>query len=124
MHNCTGEMFEWWFRSRLGNREYIWWHPVDHISSHWAEGEEGTHLGSIHLAKKYFTGLPLAELAIQFRDATKFFTVDKYNYVYSLSKIFVFNHLKVFSFMRRINSISSLRPQNKKVNLYTHLFYV
>ena len=27
LHNCTGEMFEWWFRSRPGTREYIWWHP-------------------------------------------------------------------------------------------------
>ncbi|MDV7211125.1 DAPG hydrolase family protein [Azotobacter beijerinckii] len=66
LHNCTGEMFEWWFRSRPGNREYIWWHPVDHVSSDWAEGTEGTHVGSIHLAKEYFSGLPAAELAIQF----------------------------------------------------------
>ncbi|ALU60939.1 hypothetical protein ACA40_14115 [Pseudomonas syringae pv. lapsa] len=78
LHNCTGEMFEWWFRSRPGTREYVWWHPVDHVSSEWAEGTEGTHVGSIHLAKEAFSGLPVSELAIQFRDATEFFDAGKY----------------------------------------------
>ena len=28
LHGCTGEMFEWWFRSRPDTQQYIWWHPV------------------------------------------------------------------------------------------------
>ncbi|MBR8657098.1 hydrolase [Achromobacter sp. Marseille-Q0513] len=78
LHNCTGEMFEWWFRSRPGTREYIWWHPVDHVSSDWAEGSADTHVGSIHLVKEYFTGMPAADLAIQFRDAAEFFGAEAY----------------------------------------------
>ena len=78
LHGCTGEMFEWWFRFRPMTREYIWWHPVDHVSSDWAEGCEGTHVGSIHLVEEFFTGLPAAKLAIQFRDAGEFFSADAY----------------------------------------------
>ena len=78
LHNCTGEMFEWWFRSRPGTREYIWWHPVDHVSSDWAEGSADTHVGSIHLVKEYFTGMPAVDLAIQFRDAAEFFGAEAY----------------------------------------------
>ncbi|MFD2644413.1 DAPG hydrolase family protein [Pseudomonas japonica] len=78
MRGCTGEMFEWWFRSRPDTQKYIWWHPLDHIGSHWAEGEEGTHVGSIHLAEEYFTGLPAEQLAIQFQDAATFFDPDDY----------------------------------------------
>lgn len=33
MHNCTGEMFEWWFRWRCDTQKYTWWHPVDHLFS-------------------------------------------------------------------------------------------
>lgn len=78
LHNCTGEMFEWWFRSRPNTRHYRWWHPVDHVSSDWAEGTEDTHVGSIHLVEEFFTGLPAEKLAIQFRDATEFFGADRY----------------------------------------------
>lgn len=87
MHHCTGAMFEWWFRSRPDNREYRWWHPVDHVSSDWAEGTADTHVGSIHLAKEYFTGLPAAELAIQFRDATEFFTPKTYRHARASGQI-------------------------------------
>ena len=40
MHHCTGAMFEWWFRFRPQTREYLWWHPIDHVSSEWSEGSE------------------------------------------------------------------------------------
>ncbi|RKP58413.1 DAPG hydrolase family protein [Pararobbsia silviterrae] len=77
-HNCTGEMFEWWFRSRPDTRHYRWWHPVDHVGSDWIEGTSDTHVGSIHLAEEYFTGLPAQKLSIQFRDSTEFFSKDGY----------------------------------------------
>ena len=52
--------------------------PVDHVSSDWAEGSADTHVGSIHLVKEYFTGMPAADLAIQFRDAAEFFGAEAY----------------------------------------------
>ena len=55
MHGCSGEMFEWWFRSRPDTQRYIWWHPVDHVASHWIEGTADTHIGSIHLAEESLT---------------------------------------------------------------------
>jgi hypothetical protein len=78
LHGCTGAMFEWWFRSRPNTQQYIWWHPVDHVSSHWAEGRAGTHVGSIHLAEEAFSGLPAQKVSIQFRDATEFFEASAY----------------------------------------------
>ena len=62
MHRCTGEMFEWWFASRIGDREYRWWHPHDHISSSWIEGTPGTIPGSIHQVEERFTGSPPEKL--------------------------------------------------------------
>ncbi|CAN7374632.1 hydrolase [Trinickia sp. LjRoot230] len=78
MQGCTGEMFEWWFRSRPNTQQYRWWHPVDHVSSEWAGGETQTHVGSVHLVEERFTDLPAARLAIHFRDATEFFNSDRY----------------------------------------------
>lgn len=79
MHGCTGEMFEWWFQSRPDTRQYIWWHPVDHISSDWAESEDGTHVGSIHLVEERFTGLAAEKLSIQFRPVGEFFDSSAYD---------------------------------------------
>lgn len=77
MHRCTGEMFEWWFRSRPNTQQYIWWHPRDHISSEWIEHREGTHVGSIHVVEEAIGG-HAQKLAIQFRDATEFFEPAAY----------------------------------------------
>lgn len=79
LHNCTGEMFEWWFRFRPDTQKYIWWHPVDHVFSDWVECRDGTHVGSVHLVEEYFTGLPSEKLAIQFREATEFFVPPAYH---------------------------------------------
>ena len=78
MHGCTGEMFEWWFRFRPDTQQYIWWHPIDHVSSDWKEASHGTHVGSIHMVEEFFTGMPAAKLAIQFRDPTEFFDARAY----------------------------------------------
>ena len=78
LHGCTGEMFEWWFRFRPDTQQYIWWHPVDHLFSDWAEVQEGTHVGSIHIVEEEFTGLPAQKLSIQFHDATEFFDPGAY----------------------------------------------
>ena len=78
MHGCTGDMFEWWFRFRPNTQQYVWWHPADHISSTWAEGSDGTHVGSIHVVEERFTGMPAEALSIQFRDPSEFFDADAY----------------------------------------------
>jgi len=74
MHRCSGEMLEWWFRFRPATREYVWWHPLDHIASAWSEVEEDTHIGSIHHVTERFTGSDPEQLAIQFRDPAEFFS--------------------------------------------------
>jgi hypothetical protein len=73
MHRCTGTMLDWWFASRIGDREYRWWHPLDHISSAWVEGTPGVVPGSIHQVKERFTGSPPEELSIQFREPSEYF---------------------------------------------------
>jgi len=79
LHRCTGEMFEWWFRFRPDTQQYVWWHPVDHVFSDWAECRDGTHVGSIHIVEERFSGLPAEKLSIQFREATEFFDADAYD---------------------------------------------
>jgi hypothetical protein len=78
LHNCTGEQFEWWFRWRCDTQKYVWWHPVDHISSTWRDAREGTHVGSTHVVEERFTGLPAEKLSIQFRDPVEFFDAAQF----------------------------------------------
>jgi hypothetical protein len=79
MHRCTGEMLEWWFRWRCDTQKYIWWHPIDHTYSSWqGELSDRTHVGSEHVVNEYFSGLPAADLTIQFRDPAEFFDPDAY----------------------------------------------
>jgi hypothetical protein len=80
MHDCTGEMFEWWFRSRPDTQQYVWWHPIDHVSSFW-EGDlsDDTHVGSLHVVQEKLTELPTQDLLIQFRDTEEFFDIDEYD---------------------------------------------
>lgn len=78
LHGVSGEMFEWWFRSRPDTQRYIWWHPLDHVSSDWAEGTDGVLAGSVHLAEERFGELPAQQVAIQFRDPREFFTPAAY----------------------------------------------
>jgi hypothetical protein len=78
MHGCSGEMFEWWFRSRPDTQQYIWWHPVDHVSSDWIGGNSQTHVGSTHMVEEYFTGLPAENLLVQFRANEEFFDAQAY----------------------------------------------
>lgn len=79
MHDCTGEMLEWWFRWRCDTQKYIWWHPIDHISSGWqGETSAQTHIGSEHVVTECFSGLPAEDLVIQFRDPTEFFDGSAY----------------------------------------------
>jgi len=79
MHDCTGEMFEWWFRWRCDTQKYIWWHPVDHVNSAWQGTlSDQTHVGSEHVVTEFFTGLPSEDLIIQFRDPSEFFAIAEY----------------------------------------------
>ena len=62
LHGCSGAMLEWWFDSRPGDREYRWWHPLDHISSSWGGGKAGKLVGSTHVVEERLTQLPAQNL--------------------------------------------------------------
>lgn len=74
LHRCSGAMFEWWFQSRPLTQQYVWWHPVDHLSSEWLNTQDGTHLGSMHKVEERFSGTPAKQLLIQMRDPLEFFS--------------------------------------------------
>ncbi|KAA9160732.1 hypothetical protein FPZ12_016435 [Amycolatopsis acidicola] len=78
MHGCRGEMLEWWFRWRCDTQKYVWWHPIDHVSSRW-QGilAEDTHVGSEHVIRERFSGLPAQDLIVQFTEPTEFFDADQ-----------------------------------------------
>ena len=76
MHGCSGEMLEWWFRFRPNTQHYVWWHPVDHVSSEWLEAKEATHIGAIHKVEERFTGSPAKQLLIQLREPAEFFSAE------------------------------------------------
>ncbi len=78
LHGCSGEMFAWWFRTRPATQHYVWWHPVDHVSSSWSEGTPETHIGSVHQVEEFFTGMPAEKLLIQFREPGEFFGAEAY----------------------------------------------
>ena len=68
LHGCSGEMFEWWFRSRPNTQHYVWWHPIDHLSSEWQGTlSDSTHVGSEHVVKEKLTDVPSQDLVIQTR---------------------------------------------------------
>lgn len=79
LHGVTGEQFEWWFRSRPDTRQYVWWHPVDHVFSDWEGDDRSTHVGSTHLVTEFFTGMPPENLRIQFRPNAEFFDTARYD---------------------------------------------
>ena len=74
LQRCSGEMFAWWFRFRPNSQHYVWWHPVDHISSEWQEGSAGTHIGSVHKVEERFSGTPAKQLLIQVGEPSEFFS--------------------------------------------------
>lgn len=79
MHGCTGEMFEWWFRSRPDTQQYVWWHPIDHVSSEWRGTlSNTTHVGSEHFVQERLTDIPSQDLVVQFRDPAEFFNEAEY----------------------------------------------
>ena len=77
LDHCTGAMFEWWFRFRPATREYIWWHPLDHVASAWQGGTPDTHVGSTHVVTERSTARPAQNLVIQFRDPAEVFDAER-----------------------------------------------
>ncbi|NMO02609.1 hypothetical protein HH308_15455 [Gordonia sp. TBRC 11910] len=79
MHGCVGAMLEWWFRWRCDTQKYIWWHPIDHISSNWTGNlAPDTHIGSEHIVVERLTEIDTADLIVQFRDPEEFLTPHLY----------------------------------------------
>lgn len=74
MHGCSGEMFEWWFRFAPDTGQYLWWHPLDHVSSRWTETSATTHIGSTHIVEERLGPDPAVHpLQIHFVDPREFF---------------------------------------------------
>lgn len=74
MFNCSGKMFEWWFRFACDTEQYSWWHPLDHGESRWVETSPTTHIGSTHLVNERLgPDAPFEDLQIHFVDPTELF---------------------------------------------------
>jgi hypothetical protein len=74
MYGCKGRMFEWWFRYAPDTQQYIWWHPLDHLSSHWCHTNGRTHIGSTHvITERFGPDSPPAQLVVQFVDPAELF---------------------------------------------------
>jgi hypothetical protein len=78
MPGCTGKMLYWWFLFRFNTEQYIWWHPVDHVSSNWVAGQPDTIIGSVDQIEEYFTGRGPFKITVQFRDPVEFFGSSAY----------------------------------------------
>ena len=77
MIGCSGEMFQWWFGSGPGPREYAWWHPVDHVGSGWLElPDDGSGIGSTHVAAERLADDEVHDLKIRFYDPVETFGED------------------------------------------------
>lgn len=71
---CTGAMFQWWFGSGPGAREYAWWNPVDHVGSEWLDlPDDGTGVGSTHVADERLADDEVHSLKIRFYDPAETF---------------------------------------------------
>lgn len=68
MPDCKGRMLEWWFRFAPDTRQYLWWHPTDHVSSEWKETSPQTQIGSTHLVRERLNGREAYDLQIHFID--------------------------------------------------------
>ncbi|HWI30581.1 MAG TPA: hypothetical protein VNT50_03760 [Microbacterium sp.] len=79
LRGVTGKMFDWWFGSRPGTREYRWWHPLDHQSSSWTGGERGAVVGSTHVIIEDMTELKGLPLRVQFVEPTSVLSADAYH---------------------------------------------
>ncbi len=73
MHGCKGRMFEWWFGWGPVTREYVWWHPVDHVSSEWLDLAPGNGIGSTHVVDERLGGEEVYSLRIRFHDPAEIF---------------------------------------------------
>lgn len=74
MFECSGKMFEWWFRFACDTEQYAWWHPLDHGESRWMETSPQTHIGSTHLVtERLGPDAPFEEIHINFVDPAELF---------------------------------------------------
>jgi hypothetical protein len=87
MYGCQGRMFEWWFRFAPDTRQYLWWHPLDHVSSNWRDRQPKTHIGSTHVIReKLGAGEPL-DLLAKFTDPAELFGADEVAQAYESRRV-------------------------------------
>jgi hypothetical protein len=77
MPGCTGAMFQWWFGWGAKTREYLWWHPEEHVFSDWLDlPADGSGIGSEHVVKEQLGGEEVHDLRIKFHDPVEIFGAD------------------------------------------------
>lgn len=83
---CTGEMFDWWFRNCTDTERFKWWHPKDHISGNWdpqffavqpEDRKTGYYVNHSHKTTEQIGGKVLT-LQTEYDRPSKYFDVTKF----------------------------------------------
>lgn len=84
--DCTGEMFDWWFRNCSDTERFKWWHPKDHKSGNWdpqffaVQPEDRTTGYYVHHSHKTseVIGGKLQTFQIEYDRPSKYFDITKF----------------------------------------------
>ena len=83
---CTGEMFDWWFRNCTDSERFKWWHPKDHKSGNWdpqffavqpEDRNTGYYIHHSHKTSEIIGG-KLQTLQTEYDRPSKYFDVNKF----------------------------------------------
>ena len=75
MPGCSGAMFDWWFKYFKTTKQYIWWHPGDHVFAEWDDRwKEGqSYIGSTCTVDEKLAADDIYRLLIHFVEPAEFF---------------------------------------------------
>lgn len=77
MHGCSGAMVDWWLRWMHTTQHYVWWHPVDHVSSSWSNWTPGRYVGATNIVDEKLSGEEVHHLHIHFIEPAEMFGADE-----------------------------------------------
>ena len=60
-------------RARHDTQQYVWWHPLDHVSSSWRDTNPRSHIGSTHVINERLGASEPDDLLVQFVDPAELF---------------------------------------------------
>jgi DAPG hydrolase PhiG domain len=84
--DCTGEMFDWWFRNCSDTERFKWWHPRDHKSGNWdpqffavqpEDRSTGYYVHHSHKTSEVIAG-KLQTFQIEYDRPSKYFDITKF----------------------------------------------